>query len=390
MLMKISLCVVAVCATAGLPVVTQGAIGTVRYFQLAGPNWDPYTSSTDPNMQLMIRNNVARMGTYTPYFDSKLSWMPRTYVYFDSYAIYTNSALATQHPEWILKDSLGNKLYIPWGCSGGTCPQYAGDISNPAFRAWQVSQVQTTLKGNGSTPYGYLGLWFDDVNLTLTVGNGNGNFVAPIDTHTRQPMTQANWQLYFAQYLELVRNSLPWGTEILHNTQWGAGNASNTSIRREMAAANLVNLERGFGDPGITGGTGQWSLNNLMLFIDSVHSVGSGVVIEDYYLANQMYSLSCYFLIQNGDDDYFGINEQTPGNWPASLYTINLGAATDARHKWLNLWRRDFANGFVLVNEPGSPTQVITLPAGMVDTNGNAVSVVTLGASQGGIYMYSH
>ena len=46
-----------------------------------------------------------------------------------------------------------------------------------------------------------------------------------------------------------------------------------------MAAATLVNLEPGFGDAGLTGGTGQWSLYSLMLSIDSVHSVGSRVFI---------------------------------------------------------------------------------------------------------------
>lgn len=57
----------------------------------------------------MIRNNVSRMGTYTPYFDTRLNRMPRSYVYFHSCAIYTNSALMTQHPEWILKVSIGTQ-----------------------------------------------------------------------------------------------------------------------------------------------------------------------------------------------------------------------------------------------------------------------------------------
>jgi hypothetical protein len=54
-----------------------------------------------------------------------------------------------------------------------------------------------------------------------------------------------------------------------------------------MAAATLVNLEPGFGDAGLTGGTGQWSLYSLMLSIDSVHSVGSRVFIEDYCLTGR-------------------------------------------------------------------------------------------------------
>ena len=50
----------------------------------------------------------------------------------------------------------------------------------------------------------------------------------------------------------------------------------------------------------------------------------------------------------------------------------------------------DFANGFVLVNELAAATQVVTLPAGMVDNNGNPVSIVTQGHSQGGICQFTH
>ena len=108
--------------------------GTVRYCQRATQPWDSATSSTDPAVQASMRQNIWRLNTYTPYFDNKLSWMPNALVYIDSYAIYTNSPVASAHPEWILKDQAGNSLYIPWGCSNGSCPQYAADIANPSSR----------------------------------------------------------------------------------------------------------------------------------------------------------------------------------------------------------------------------------------------------------------
>ena len=42
----------------------------------------------------------------------------------------------------MLKDPQGNALYIPWGCADGTCPQYAGDIANPAFIDYQIAQIK--------------------------------------------------------------------------------------------------------------------------------------------------------------------------------------------------------------------------------------------------------
>jgi hypothetical protein len=319
--------------------------------------------------------------------------MPAAWVYMDSYAIYVNSPLIRQHPEWILKDASGKYLYIPWGCSNGTCPQYAGDISNPNFRGYQIAQFRAALAANGSSRCGYRGLWLDDVNFNMAVGDGSGNWVAPIDPATNQPITLSSWEAYFAEYVEMIRASLPPSVEILHNSVWYAGTGpQDPYVSRQIAAANYINLERGFGDAALTGGTGPFSLRSLLNFIDRVHSLGAAVVVEDLYLADQNYSLATYFLINSGFD-CFGILEQTPGNWPANLYSVNLGAPLGARRMWISdngatLWRRDFANGFVLVNEPDATPQIVVLPFGMADGAGNSVSVVTMHPKQGGIYLY--
>lgn len=337
-----------------------------------------------------MRQNIWRLNTYTPYFDNKLSWMPNALVYIDSYAIYTNSAVASAHPEWILKDQNGNSLYIPWGCSNGSCPQYAADIANPQFQAYMIGQIKSYLAGGNTTAYGYHGLFLDDVNLVMQVGNRYGTLVTPMDSQRRQPMTDANWRSYFAGYVEAIRAAIPHPVEIMHNSMWSAGGtlgANDPSVTRQIAAADYINIERGFGDSGLTAGNGSWSVNALMNFVDRVHQIGAGVNIDDYYLANQVYSLAGYFLVQNGNDS-FGINEQTPQNWP-SMYSLDLGAAKGARYNWNGMLRRDFVNGIVLMNLPGSSTQAVTLPSVMYDENGQSVSTVSLSAKQGGIYTYT-
>ena len=49
-------------------------------------------------------------------------------MYKDLYALYRHETLASEHPEWVLKAQHGNKLHIPFGYEGGTCPMYAGHI----------------------------------------------------------------------------------------------------------------------------------------------------------------------------------------------------------------------------------------------------------------------
>src|SRR5690349_17882366 len=134
----------------------------VPFFVIAGSSFDRYTADPTPQAEEWMRAHYARMLAYSPYFDSRLAWFPNAWVYKDLYAIYLGSADAASHPDWILRDAGGNRLYISYACSGGTCPQYAADVGNPDFRAAWIGAARATLAA------GYRGLFVDDVDLTLT------------------------------------------------------------------------------------------------------------------------------------------------------------------------------------------------------------------------------
>jgi hypothetical protein len=353
--------------------------GTVHFVRSADSSFDPYTTSPSPEAQAWLRAHMWRMTVFSPYFDGKTSWYPQGWLYDDSYAIYKSSQLAAQHPEWILKDAAGNKLYIPFGCAGGTCPQYAGDISNPAYRHNWIAEVSAGLA------HGYRGLFVDDVNMEQRTSNGEGQQVIPIDSTTGQAMSATAWRAYMAEFMAEIRAAFP-SVEIVHNVIWFANSSAGTadpSIRREVESANYINLERGVNDSGLTGGNGPWSVNALFSFIDQVHALGRGIVLDgaagDPH--GLEYNLASYFLTSTGNDAVSG-SGQTPGNW-WSGWSVNLGEATGARRTWNNLLRRDFTGGVVLVNPPGAPTQTVSLPSTMQDSGGNSVSSVTLAAASG-------
>src|SRR5437016_3829731 len=179
-----SKCVSAFIVFAGLLILigaasAQSSAGTVRFQRRSDPTFDTYTNNPSLATQQWLQQHFSRMVVYTPYFDTRTSWFPNGYVYIDSYAIYTGSTLATQHPEWILKDANGKNLFIPWGCSNGTCPQYAADTSNPAYRQYWISQAAAIMARAG-----YKGIFCDDVNMEFRVSDGNSNFVDPIDPNT--------------------------------------------------------------------------------------------------------------------------------------------------------------------------------------------------------------
>lgn len=379
---------VALCAT--LMFVIAGAAGTsiaaaqstdagnVRYVKRTGPSFDRFTSNPASEFPAWMRQRFWRSEVSTPYFDEKTRWYGQGWIYRDLYAIYPDRVT---NADWILKDARGNRLYIPWGCENGTCPQFAGDPGDASFRRWWIDGAKEALR------HGYKGIWLDDVNMNFQVGNGNGDRVAPIDRRTGAPMTYENWRRYIAEFVEQIRAELP-NAELLHNSIWYAveGPRDNDPyVKRQIAASDFINLERGFNDDGLTGGTGVWSLDAVHRFVDRVHAAGKSVVIDDFdnSLRGKEYALANYFLI-NGATDGLGSGDATPESW-WGMWDAKLGAPRGDRYGWQGLIRRDFAGGIALVNEPEAPRRTIKLSQPMIDSSGRTVTTVTLGPKQGAV-----
>jgi hypothetical protein len=95
------------------------------------------------------------------------------------------------------------------------------------------------------------------------------------------------------------------------------------------------------------------------------------------------YNEATYLLINDGHD-YINGSRQTPLNWWGG-FSVNLGQATDERHAWGNVLRRDFTGGMTLVNPPGSSAQTVSLPTAMQTTTGATVTSVTLAPASGAV-----
>lgn len=334
--------------------------GRVRFYNIADSDFDAYSRSPTPQQQAWMRRHYARMQTYSPYFDQRLAWYPGAWAYKDSYAIKPQWPEFREHPDWILRDGTGRPLFIPWGCSEGRCPQYAGDVGNPAFRAHWIAAASRLIQR------GYRGLWVDDVNLTWRVGDGLGRPVRPLDPRTGRPMRLQDWRRYFALFMEEIRAALP-QAEIAHNVIWYAGPPTDAWIRRQIDAADYINLERGASDPGLTGGDGPWSFRRFLEFIDFVHQRGRAVILMDYGddLPAREFGLAAWLLISHGRD--LLSSNQLAWTAPDRFwhgYALDLGHAQGPRSRWRGLYRRDFDCGYVLLNPPGGAPAAISLPPG--------------------------
>ena len=354
-------------------------------FELGAGSWfDSYITSATSAQKTWMNDHYSRMRGFAPFFNQALSWAPPADFYQDIYALYRNDprdqALMEQHPDWVLRDAQGNRLFIQYACDGTTCSQYAADIGNPNFRAYWINMARDIMAK------GYDGIFVDDVNMEMKVSNGAGNFVRPMDPRTGQPMTDANWRRYMAEFTEAIRAAFP-DKEITHNSLWWM-DRNDPYVQRQVAAADNIEMERGFNDGGIGGGTGQWSFSNYLSYVDWVHSKGAGVSVEPYNLTatSAVFELASYLLVNNGSDRLISEYKATPTNW-WSGYDTDLGDATGGRYSWNGLLRRDFSGGLVLVNEPGASSKTVQLPSGATykDLSGNTVTSVTLGARQAAV-----
>jgi hypothetical protein len=371
---------------AGASAAAPGAdsAGTVHYAKHADSAFDRFTKAPSAAQQGWMRDHYWRMKAYAPYFDSRTSWYGNAWFYKDAYAIYPSSPLVTQHPDWILRDARGNKLYIQFACNGTTCTQYAGDIGSPEFRANWIADAKARLA------HGYKGAFIDDVNMEMRVSDGTGHAVAPIDPRTGQPMTLAAWRRYMADFMVQVRAALP-GAEIVHNALWFDGDR-DPDVARELHAADLIEIERGINDRGLVGGHGKYGIQTWLDFVDHRHADGKGVILDasSGSPAGRLYGLAGYLLLSSGRDALADNLCNTPNDWWSAGYDVNLGSALGARYKTPEgVWRRDFAGGTVLVNEPGAPTRTVTVPAGLRDLDGATRTSVTLGPASGAVLVGS-
>jgi len=328
-----------------------------------------------------MRAHYWRMLAFVPYFDSRLAWFPEAWAFKDLYAVYPDSAMATEHPDWILRDGSGRALYIPYKCGGGRCPQYAGDVGSPAFRAQWIAEAVA-----GVAP-GYPGIFVSDVTPLMRVSDGNKRPVRPIDPRTGGPMTQADWGRYVAEFCEQMRAALP-GKEIVHDTLWYVDDA-DPSVQREIASADFLYFQRGFNDPRMRRGRGGFGFGRFLAHVDRLHGIGKGVVYESKArtTAQLEFNLAGYLLLDAGGDGVGsdrGGGPAGPARW-WSAYDVALGDALGPRSAWRGVLRRDFANGMVLVNGVGASATTLALPGSFVDLRGRPRTAVTLAGARGAV-----
>lgn len=403
--------------------------GDVHFYKVTDKPFQRFLEDMSPDEEQWMLVRYFRMQVSAPFFNSHsydrtvtdhTEWYKRGLLYKDLYAIYNcpdyegcNDPLwadywdvINNHPEWILVTPPGGppipeRLYLKFGCceAEDTCPQFAGDIGNPEFRAQWIAAAAALLDGGD-----YRGLFVDDVNMDLhrSVVNNLREFTTPLDPRTGSAMTATNWQLYMVAFLEEIREAFP-DIEIVHNSPWlHEENWMNTRLQHQVDAADYIMIERGVNDAGFDLNPDR--LDDFFDFNDGVHNRNrlvihlTSILDNDFPLPSQPpagvtgfndiiattnplrqleYSLAGWMLISNGRDLYGSRDRSNPNNW-WSGFNVNLGQALGPRYQWMNVHRRDFEHGMVLLNGPEGGLKRLSLPTTHYRLNRDLTDEVTL------------
>jgi hypothetical protein len=223
---------------------------------------------------------------------------------------------------------------------------------------------------------GYAGTFLDDVNWSTSFRDGS-------QSKTLEPEVQ-----HLAALIEATRAAIPNGV-IEINSQYHdiypLYKEGNPSVLKALSNVNMLCKEFGVGPSSGIDTASDYA--NFLNFTDELRAKGIHISMtsdpSSPTVATMEYNEATYLLINDGHD-YINGSRQTPLNWWGG-FSVNLGQATDERHAWGNVLRRDFTGGMTLVNPPGSSAQTVSLPTAMQTTTGATVTSVTLAPASGAV-----
>lgn len=254
---------------------------------------------------------------WSPWQDVNVGVYKNLLAYMDTYAAENNipqkpTDIAVTHPDWILHDSAGNKLFIPYNCANGSCQAYAMDLTNPAVIANQMANVEVIANAK------YQGVFFDNANLALKAGDGNGNIVMP------DGFTNEIWSRAIANFFAEVRASFP-KLVLVMNSVWFDG-ANSLWVRNAIVSGTYYNMQRGYGDPNLS----DYQKGQQLEFVQMVHSLGRNVIqMEDSQNPVGSSTMTLqekieWFALGYKSGDLMIVSDAFPDKWPTVLDTMSV------------------------------------------------------------------
>jgi len=302
-----------------------------------------------------------------------------TYDYIINNQWSSDWSYVNQQESWFVHQSYSGEPQsaadLASGRVGNSTDWEQADIANPAWQQYTLSQVFQNMAATGSNA------WFAD---SFTYGIGGAGYDNPIPTRY-QGTNAANpadwpggitWTTQLGNWAQIIETAFA-----QHNAAFGTDYQFIPNLDARATSWEPNWYDNANGVPIVDGAflegfgeytdTYDWTLsmnrglnlttNNKIVIMqpylqDTPDSV-TGQQERNFYLGT--------YLLLKGNETYLNM-EYGGGAQYFPEYQLNLGAATTplpsnvSSYLWNGVYRRDFQNGFVLVN-PGSTTYILNL-----------------------------
>lgn len=279
--------------------------------------------------------------------------------------------ISTNHPDWFLLDANGNRIRV----AGSN--YYRMDPGNAGWRNFFVTRLLEMQQLRG-----WSGLFLDNLEAGLNQIQRDGA------TSPRYPDTTSYRAAVrgFAQYV-YQNYAVPYNRPIMANII-ARSNTDEAVWFDYMQYMHGAMQERWAVDWSDTGYLSESNWNADMLLAERTQSQGKYIILvapgTQADTNRQQFAFASYLLISNGKAAFRYSNSSFYREvWMYENYRVQLGSALGARYQAGTTWRRDFTNGYVLVDPinhtstisstpPASPTST-TVPTQVLTSTTTAI-----------------
>jgi len=343
-------------AASQMAIMPAGPINIAHFFK--PPDMDPATAAKSFNMIVLTngdhtyRDQLAASGfssTIPEYLRSDSIQNPGscTATPMNNQVAYKPGdfcSISANHPDWFLLDRYGRRITVVSGADF-----YRMDPANAGWRAFFVARVVESQSQNG-----WSALFLDNVEGGLGKFYGEKPVKYPDNASYQQAIAG------FLQYL-YANYSQKYGRPVIGNIVARADDAVWFTYLQYLSGAMQERFAVDWNETDYLSAS-RWEAD--MTFMEKTQANGKYVILvapgNQSDVNRETFAFASYLLISNGRAAFrYSTDDEYRNVWYYDNYKINLGSPSGSRYKVGTAWRRDFTNGYVVV-DPASHTAKIS------------------------------
>lgn len=262
--------------------------------------------------------------------------------------------ISANHPDWFLLDTNGNRIRI------GSGNYYRMDPGNAGWRNFFVTRLIEIQQLKG-----WSGVFLDNLEAGVNQIQLDGVTAARYpDNASYRPAVRG-----FVQYL-YQNYAVPYNRPLMANII--ARSTTDEAIWLDyMQHLNGAMQERWAVDWDYTDYLSEANWKADMALAEKTQAQGKYIILvapgEKTDTNRQKFAFASYLLISNGKAAFRYSNSSIYREvWSYDNYTVQLGAPRGTRYQTGTAWRRDFANGYVIVDPINHTATISTTPPATV------------------------